>query len=193
MYSDHEQILELQKRVDQLEQLLERLLQLQVPASHVDSYAEQAPPPAQAQLPSVLQAPVRVVGQDGRVLLTIEESPHDLSLKLYNAAGHVAASLGVDGTHAGYLAIRNADSKLVGFFDVELSGARLQVNDHNDDGGVIIFGGDSGEDLGGGINIAHTGRTLSMDLWSTRTGGKLTIYNEADQVVLQLPANEEPR
>ncbi len=139
-----------------------------------------------------LIAPVEVVNAEGQLILTIQQQRNDTSISLYNTAGRPIATLGVDGTQAGYLAIRNAAGVLVAYLDVESAGARLILQDHQEAGGVVLFGGDSGQTAGGGINVLHTAGGLSMSLWSTTDGGKLTIYDGQahEQEVLILPGNQ---
>jgi hypothetical protein len=134
-------------------------------------------------------APVEVVDTEGQLLLTIQRERNSTNVSLYNATGHAVAILGVDGTHAGFLAIRNAEGITVGYLDVETSGARLILHDHARKGGVVVFGGDSGDDNGGGINLLHTAGGLSITLWSDTDGGKLVIYNgqEQEEELLTLP------
>jgi hypothetical protein len=139
---------------------------------------------------TTLQAPLRIMNQAGAVLLEVQEKPHDLAVRLFNAQGIAVATLGVDGTHAGYLAIRNAGGQSVAALDVELSGARLQVYDQARRGGVVLFGGDSGENAGGGLHILHTGsgNGISISVWSNQAGGEIRIYDaQTDELLLDLP------
>lgn len=57
-----------------------------------------------------------------------------------------------------------------------------------------MFGGDSADDNGGGINILHTAGGLSITLWSDIDGGKLVIYDgqEQEQELLALPPSKSP-
>jgi hypothetical protein len=170
------QLSDLEQRVNVLETMLSTLM--------ARLTAEATPPPS-----TTLVAPVRIVDAAGRVLVSIEQRPHDVSVRIINEAGIVTAALGVDGTQAGYLAIRNAEGTLVAFLDVELSGARLQLEDHQRQGGVILFGGDSGDEAGGGINIVHTAGGLSLSLCSTPDGGEVVCYDGQTQetVRAQMP------
>ena len=139
-------------------------------------------------------APVEVVDAEGQLLLTIQRERNSTNISLYNTTGQAVAILGVDGTHAGHLTIRNAEGSTVGYIDVETSGARLLLQDHDRKGGVVVFGGDSGDDTGGGINILHTAGGLSITLWSDTDGGKLVIYDgqEQQQELLTLPQSLSP-
>jgi hypothetical protein len=170
------QLSDLEQRVKVLETTLSTLMaRLTVEAPHPSS--------------TTLVAPVHIVDASGRVLVAIEQRPHDVSVRIMNEAGIVTTALGIDGTQAGYLAIRNAAGTLVAFLDVELSGARLQLDDHQRQGGVILFGGDSGDGAGGGINIAHTAGGLSLSLCSTPDGGEVVCYDgQAQETVrAQIP------
>ncbi len=139
------------------------------------------------QAPTRLVAPLEVVDDEGRTILTVSSTRHDTSIRLYNKGGKAVATLGVDGTAAGYLSIRNAESTLVALLDVERSGARLSLEDHERRGGVSIFGGDSGDNSGGGINIAGTAGGVALSLWATATGGEVTVCDEHDRQLLRLP------
>lgn len=145
-----------------LEELEQRLL-----------HAEQALATLTAQVialqtqPTTLIAPVRIVDRAGAIVAEIRRVQHDTSMRLFNTQGQVVATIGVDGTECGYLAIRDAEGMLVGYLDVEQAGARLQILDHAQDGGVVIFGGD--ED-GGGIAILPRGAGDGIQLWATPQG-----------------------
>lgn len=169
---------------DRLQRLEQRLAQAEEKLAQIGH--GQAPSPG---APSTLTTPVRVVAPDGTLVLMIEQTQHDVSIRLFNAQGHAVASLGVDGTQAGYLAIRNAAGVLVGYLNVELAGARLQLHDHARQGGLALFGGDSGDNSGGGINVNHTGGGVSVGIWSIPEGGEVTIYEAPTQTPLViLPA-----
>jgi hypothetical protein len=138
-----------------------------------------------------LITPVEVVTPEGQIVLKIDHELHKTHVSLYNIDGHAVATFGVDGTQAGYITIRNAEGHSVGYLDVELSGARLTLHDHTQNGGVVVFGGDSSEDQGGGIHIIHTNGGLSMSLWSQVGGGELRMYDgskeEQERLVLPSP------
>jgi hypothetical protein len=137
--------------------------------------------------PTRLVAPMEVVDAEGKLLLTIQNERNDTSIRLYNAAGHAVTILGVDGSQAGYVTVRNADGHTVGYIDVETWGARLILQNHEGQGGVVVFGGDSGEVNGGGIHILnHTGE-LGISLWSTADGGELVLYDEHEQERVTIP------
>lgn len=160
----------LEQRIEQLEARLE---QMQAQA---------------ASQPTTLVTPVSIVTPQGQLIASIEQRENDQSIRLFNAQGKQVAALGVDGTNAGYLAIRNAAGSLVGYLDVETYGARLQLSDHRDEGGVVVFGGDSGSSSGGGIHINHSFGGVSISLWSTPNGGEVTLYDTAEEAVVTLPA-----
>lgn len=134
-------------------------------------------PHSQSTSATRLVAPVEVVTAEGQVLLSIHQQPNASGISLHNSAGNPVATLGVDGTQAGYLSIRDAAGRLVGSLDVETAGARLILQDHEENGGIVLFGGDSGDNEGGGINILHSAGGLSMSLWSDTDGGQLIIYD----------------
>jgi hypothetical protein len=70
----------LEQRIRELEQQFAALQQ---------AGAASAPPPAG---PTTLVAPVQIVDQTGRLLLAIEQRQHDLSIRLFNQDGKVAAT-----------------------------------------------------------------------------------------------------
>lgn len=135
----------------------------------------------------VLTAPVTVVGTEGRTLLTVQRAEHDVSVRVFNAHGEIAASLGVDGTECGYLAIRDADDVLVGYLDVEAAGARLTLEDHARKGGITLFGGDNGDGDGGGLNISNAHGEISAAFWAGRDKSSLSFYDGRGDVIAVLP------
>ena len=111
-----------------------------------------------------LIAPVEVFTVEGQLILTIDKQVHKTHITLHNTNGYPVATLGIDGSEAGYLSIRNVEGVLVAYLDVETAGARLILQDHEQNGGVVLFGGDSGDNHGGGMNIIHTTGGISIAL-----------------------------
>jgi hypothetical protein len=140
---------------------------------------------------TVLVAPVRIVTPEGRLLISINYSDDGLGVNLFNSHGSLSAVMGSDATQAGFLALYNAEGKLVVSCNVETSGARLILSDHDRDGGIALFGGDSdpGKSSGGGINILRTGKHVGMSLWSKLDGAEITFYNEHDEQTFTLSSS----
>ena len=146
-----------------------------------------------AERGTTLVAPGKIVDGNGRLLAEVRHSANDVAVEVFNDEGRAVATLGADGTQAGYLAVRNAEGRLVAYLDVETAGARLQLLDHRGRGGVVVFGGDSGEDRGGGINVIATSGNLSASVWSGKQWGELALYDVASEdEVTTLPAAEQP-
>ena len=162
--------------------LEERISELERQLAALQQAVASAPTPAG---PTTLVSPVQVVDRTGRLLLAIEQRQHDLSIRLFNQDAQVAAALGIDGTQAGYLTIRNAAGDRVALLDVESDGARLVLDDHARRGGVVVFGGDAGDGAGGGLHLRSTAGAVSVALWSTAAGGEIRVYDgQADEILL---------
>src|SRR5579875_2048090 len=137
----------LEERIGQMEARIRRL------EEQLESAARTETQPATQ--PIQLVAPLEIRDSEGRLLLDLHVERNDRSVRLFNAGGHVAAALGVDGTNGGYLALRNYEGELVGLWDVESYGGRLQVLG-NQGGGVFLHGGEAGNDDAGGQIIITT-------------------------------------
>jgi hypothetical protein len=168
---------------DRLRALEERVTQLEALLSRQTG--------AQPELPegTILQAPLKVVDGLGAVLLDLHEAPNSRVLRLFNTQGFPAVTLGVDGTEAGWITICNAAGQPVARLDVEMSGARLQLLNHAQQGGIVLFGGDSGDDAGGGLHVLHTDPAeIAISLWATSAGGQIQIYDaQTGDISLELP------
>jgi len=162
---------ELEGRVTQLEQVIKQFVE------HSTSTQEG----------TRLVAPVAIVDTDGRTLLEVRRTQHETSVLLFNAQGRAVASLGVDGTECGYLTIQDADGILVAYLDVESAGARLTLEDHARNGGVTLFGGDSGNDEGGGINLSNSNGEVSASIWAGKDKPELVFYGAEGNVINTLP------
>lgn len=124
-----------------------------------------------------MHAPLRVITADGRVLVEITDQPLP-QVHVFNTEGVLAASFGVYANgrpYGGGLALYDTSGKRVCHLNVETYGARLLLMGSDDEGGVFLFGGDAGGQGGGGINIAHRTGDDGITLWSSATGGKITI------------------
>ena len=132
-------------------------------------------------------APLEITDTNGQVLVVVDHQEKNARVCVYNKLGQVSATLEVDRTQAGLLTLRNADGIVVASLDVETSGARLILQNHVRKGGVVLFGGESGEDQGGGIHVLRTTDELSLSFWSERTGGRLVLYDAEGQEKLILP------
>jgi hypothetical protein len=159
----------LERRIGNLERLV---LQLIDPAASINT----------------LKAPLRVVDADNQLLLDIQCSAKDTSLHLYAKSGQLGASIGVDG-EGGYLTIRNSAGRLLGYFNIEQAGARLIVNDQDQAGGVVLFGGDSGGEGGGGIHILSSSEP-AITLWTTEDGAEIRCENNEGSSVITLEVAE---
>lgn len=84
----------------------------------------------------------------------------------------MVAALGVDGTQAGYLTLRNAASERVALLDVESYGARLVLDEHARRGGVVLFGGDAGDDAGGGLHLRSMARASASHSGPPQPGAR---------------------
>jgi hypothetical protein len=136
-----------------------------------------------------LVAPVRIVDASGILLADIVSAGHDTAVRLYNRAGKPVALLGADGTQAGYLAVRNAEGQMMACIDIEMAGARLLLYDHSQRMGVGLFGGDSGDANGGGINIGASSGNLAATLWADSASGLLTVYStESGETIATVPS-----
>lgn len=93
---------------------------------------------------------------------------------MYNQQRVAVAGLQSEG--GGALTIRDRVGTLVAYLDVEDWGARLQRRDSDGEGGVVLFGGDSGDGNGGGIHILSRSEVGPIALWAGPEGGSLTIY-----------------
>jgi len=162
---------ELEGRVTQLEQVIKQFVE------HSTS----------KQGGTLLVAPVAIVDTDGRTLLEVRRTQHETSVLLFNAQGRAVASLGVDGTECGYLTIQDADGVLVAYLDVESAGARLILQDHARKGGITLFGGDSGDDDGGGINLSNSDGEVSASIWAGKDKPELVFYGAEGNVINTLP------
>jgi hypothetical protein len=168
---------------DRLRALEERIAQLEALLARQSG--------GQPELPegTLLQAPLKVVNALGAVLLDLHDTPNARALRLFNTQGLPVVTLGVDGTEAGWLTIRNAAGQLVAMLDVEMSGARLQMLNHAQQAGIVLFGGDSGDNHGGGLHILHTDPAeIAISLWATGEGGQIQIYDaQTGDVTCELP------
>ncbi len=164
---------DLAKRLEQVEQQLE---QLHVRLAALDAVG------------STVKAPFTVTDNNGSKLLEIVNNPNDISLRLFNSQGKLAASLGADGTKCGYIAIRNAEERLVGYLSVENYGGRLIIQDNNEDGGVYIHGGEC-DNEGAGIVVGSTGgwNSSRLDIWVTPSGGSIKTTNGSDEQIVAWP------
>ncbi len=134
-----------------------------------------------------LVAPVRVVNMDGIPLLEISNIHNYAVVRLFDSLGQIAVILGTD-DGGGYLAIYDKQGIRVGYLNVESSGARLLIEDHEGEGGVVLFGGN---DDGGSISILPKGVREGISLSSTSAGGEVRLYNNTmDEPVIIISASD---
>jgi len=151
----------------------ERIAELEARVAALEQRLQAAVP--DPDRPSVLRAPLRVVDAQGRTVVEIASETNDNAIRIFNAAGQAVATLGADGTHAGYLALRNTSGRLVAYLDVETHGARLQLQGNEQDtGGLALFGGDA-DGSGGGINLIAAEGCGGLSLWTGRPSGQISI------------------
>jgi len=166
-----DRVQELEGRVTQLEQMVKQFVERRT----------------SKQEGTLLVAPVAIVDTDGRTLLEVQRTQHETSVRLFNAQGRVVASLGVDGTECGYLTIQDADGVLVAYLDVESAGSRLMLQDHARRGGITLFGGDSGDNEGGGINFSNSAGEVSASIWAGKDKPELVLYDAEGNAINTLP------
>lgn len=97
--------------------------------------------------------------EEGNNRVEVSADSKGVSLKFYNTEGKLALCLGVDGTDSGFLAIKNAEEKVVAKLDVESYGARLELLDAHwgGDGSVVMHGNDCNNEGGWIKTISGSG------------------------------------
>ena len=111
---------------------------------------------AQGRRGAALEAPLRIVDEHGDGIAEFGyDEKHGSSFRLLGPGGGTAVALGVDGL-GGFIAVSNHDVRRVVLIDVESWGGRVQVTYPDGEAGVILFGGDAGEDAGGLLKVLTT-------------------------------------
>jgi hypothetical protein len=101
---------------------------------------------------STVTAPFRVVDGDGRPLMEVRTDGNNTGIYVFTKHGPVGASLGTDAAGGGFLTIRNLSGQMMAYLNVETSGARLILSDHEEQGGLVFY---VEEEHGGGITILN--------------------------------------
>ncbi len=124
---------------------------------------------------TTVRAPFRVVDDENNLVFEAygrREKPFVNEIRVFNRQGQQVASLGAQ-ADGGFLAIRNDAGQLLGYLSVGNKGARLEIDNTEATGAVILSGYES-EDTGG---IMINSKVSTIELWATSEGSGIDVWN----------------
>ena len=125
---------------------------------------------------TTVRAPFRVMDGDGNLMCEVagqrKDGPFYNEIRLFNHEGQNVASLGAEGG-GGYLTVRDKEGRLLGYLDIEMHGARMQILGKEQGVGVVLLGDEEGGYLG--INSED----LSIELRTTLERSEIEIWRNS--------------